>query len=232
MNRAFGRLCGVVLAGCLLWPAAVRAQLQLSPLEYVSPVGIALGPIYHRDGTAAAPSITFASTPTWGLYKRPGGLETAMSVAGTGTVLWNDSQVQHASGLSVAWSSGAIGAASDLFLTRESAAVLQLGADAAGVTDQMFKGPDRITSDGVGGNLTIAGGRNRGASAGGSIIFQTSPAAGAGVTGTLATVLTISSTALTAGANIITPAGEGLKRFLCIDENGVITSQAAICAAP
>ncbi|NBN97633.1 MAG: hypothetical protein EBV19_00075 [Flavobacteriia bacterium] len=38
---------------------------------------------------------------------------------------------------------------------------------------------------------TIAGGRNRGASAGGSLIFQTSAAAGAGVTGTLTTRLTI-----------------------------------------
>lgn len=73
----------------------------------------------------------------------------------------------------------------------DEANVLQLGLDAAGVTDQAFKGPDRITSDGVGGNLTIAGGRNRGASAGGSVIFQTSPAAGAGVTGTLTTRLTI-----------------------------------------
>ena len=84
----------------------------------------------------------------------------------------------------------------DLFLTRESAAVLQMGVDAAGVTDQMFKGPDRITSDGPGGAVYFAGGRNRGASAGGSLIFQTSLAAGAGVTGTLATALTIDSTKL------------------------------------
>lgn len=83
----------------------------------------------------------------------------------------------------------------DVSLNREGAAILQLGLNAAGVTNQMLKGPDRITSDGVGGNLTIAGGRNRGASAGGSIIFQTSPAAGVGVAGTLATNWSVDSAA-------------------------------------
>ncbi len=92
----------------------------------------------------------------------------------------------------------------DLILGREDAAIFQLGSDAAGITNQTLKGPDRITSDGVGGNLTIAGGRNRGASVGGSIIFQTSPAAGAEVTGTLATALTIDSTKLATFAGAIT----------------------------
>jgi len=76
-------------------------------------------------------------------------------------------------------------------LRTESATIMQFGNDAAGTTNYVMKGPDRITSDGVGGNVTIAGGRNRGASAGGSLIFQTSPAAGAGVAGTLADRMTI-----------------------------------------
>ena len=97
-----------------------------------------------------------------------------------------------------------IGLGGDLLISREAAATLQLGLDAAGITNQMLKGPDRITSDGVGGDLTIAAGRNRGASVGGSIIFQTSPAAGAGVTGTLATALTIDSTKLATFAGAIT----------------------------
>lgn len=82
----------------------------------------------------------------------------------------------------------------DLILSREDAAIFQLGADAAGVTNQMIKGPDRITSDGVGGDLTIAAGRNRGVNDGGSIYFQTSPQALATVTGTLATRMTIGPT--------------------------------------
>lgn len=99
------------------------------------------------------------------------------------------------------------------FLSDENNAILQLGRDAAGVTDQTIKGPDRITSDGVGGNLTIAGGRNRGASAGGSVIFQTAPAAGATVTGTLATRLTIDSTGLTTHLldNLVTTSTSALR---------------------
>lgn len=97
-----------------------------------------------------------------------------------------------------------LGAAGTTTITSETTATLQLGVDAAGVTDQAIKGPDRITSDGVGGALTLAGGRNRGASAGGSIIFQTSPAAGAGNPGTLATALTIDSTKLATFAGSIT----------------------------
>lgn len=87
------------------------------------------------------------------------------------------------------------------FLNSPAAATWQLGKNAAGVTNQLLKGPDRITSDGVGGNLTIAGGKNRGANAGGSVIFQTSPSAGAGVTGTLTTRMSIS------GGGIINMAG-------------------------
>lgn len=69
---------------------------------------------------------------------------------------------------------------------------MQLGADAAGATTQTIKAADRITSDGVGSALVLQGGNGRGA-AGGSLIFKTSPAAGAGVTGTPTTALTIDS---------------------------------------
>jgi len=78
----------------------------------------------------------------------------------------------------------------------------------------MIKGPDRITSDGVGGNLAIAGGRNRGASAGGSIIFQTSPAAAPGVAGTLATALSLfADKTATFGGNVVIPNGNGTEIF-------------------
>lgn len=117
----------------------------------------------------------------------------------------------------------------DVSLSREAAATLQIGSDAAGVTNQMFKGPDRITSDGVGGNLTIAGGRNRGASAGGSIIFQTSPAAGAGVTGTLATALAIDSTgAFTTVGKIATLGAIGVPAVVAV---GRVTAQSAANAS-
>lgn len=142
------------------------------------------------DGSASAPSYSFTSESNTGFFR-----------SGAGTIGWTfggTENIRFTSGVISILHDSALfrmGTGNDLILTREAAATLQLGIDAAGVTNQMFKGPDRITSDGVGGNLTIAGGRNRGASAGGSLIFQTSPAAGAGVTGTLATALTIASTA-------------------------------------
>lgn len=78
----------------------------------------------------------------------------------------------------------------DLLLVRKAAATLQLGIDAAGVTNQMLTAASRITSDGVGANLTIAGGNGRGG-AGGSLILATYDTAGAGTAGTLTSRLTI-----------------------------------------
>lgn len=78
----------------------------------------------------------------------------------------------------------------DIFLARKAAATLQMGKDAAGVTNQMFTAASRITSDGVGANLTIAGGNGRGG-AGGSLIFSTYSTNGAGVIGTLTSRMTI-----------------------------------------
>jgi hypothetical protein len=74
----------------------------------------------------------------------------------------------------------------DTILTREAAAILQLGLDAAGTVAYTLKGNDRITSDGVGGDLTIAAGRGYGA-AGGSLYFQTAPTIASGNPGVLAT---------------------------------------------
>lgn len=89
--------------------------------------------------------------------------------------------------------SGFIDWAGTLFLLRKASASLQLGKDAAGVTNQTLTAASRITSDGVGADLTFDAGNGRGA-AGGSLIFRTAPAAGAGVAGTYATVLTIKPT--------------------------------------
>jgi hypothetical protein len=94
-----------------------------------------------------------------------------------GLLMRNDAQV--------AWSStGGYSGTKDLFLQRKAAATLQLGADAAGVTNQMITAANRITSDGVGANLTIAPGNGLGG-AGGSLILSTFTTAGAGVAGTL-----------------------------------------------
>lgn len=148
-------------------------------------------PFRQANGSASAPSYSFTNATNWGMYWDNANSRLTFATNGVNPfafgnnadfIMGNDS------------ANIKMGGTSDLHIVRETAATLQLGQDAAGVTNQMFKGPDRITSDGVGGDLTIAGGRNRGASAGGSIIFQTSPAVGAGVTGTLTTQLLINST--------------------------------------
>lgn len=74
-------------------------------------------------------------------------------------------------------------------------ATLQMGQDAAGVTNQMFTAASRITSDGVGANLTIAGGNGRGG-AGGSLILSTYDTGAAATIGTLRSRMTFD----TAGA--------------------------------
>jgi len=67
MNRAC-RVCVAVLVSGLCWSMPAAAQLQLSPLEYVSPIGITLGPVYHTNGTASLPSVTFAGDTDTGVY--------------------------------------------------------------------------------------------------------------------------------------------------------------------
>lgn len=84
----------------------------------------------------------------------------------------------------------AINNAQDAFFARKAAATIQLGADAAGVTNQMLTAASRITSDGVGANLTIAGGNGRGG-AGGSLIFGYYTTAAAATVGTLTTAMSI-----------------------------------------
>lgn len=95
-------------------------------------------------------------------------------------------------------STGYLGWSNDLLLYRKAAATLQLGQDAAPVTNQMFTAASRITSNGAGANLTIAGGNCRGTTGqggvGGSLIFSTYAASVTSDTiGTLTTRLTINT---------------------------------------
>ena len=104
-------------------------------------------------------------------------------------------------GTYIGWCSAASGPGNtspDLIITREAAATLRMGSDAAGVTSQHFKSCNRITSNGAGANLTISGGNCRGTTGeggvGGSLIFATYAASGTSNTvGTLTTRLTINT---------------------------------------
>jgi len=96
------------------------------------------------------------------------------------------------------------GFSSDLILTRKQAGKLQFGAaDAAAPVAQTI-GPQSVvagTSNTAGQNFTVRGSQGTGTGAGGSILFQTAPAGGAGTAqNALVTQLTISSGAITSAS--------------------------------
>lgn len=119
------------------------------------------------------------------------------------------------------FSAGIPAGGTDLVVVRKAAATLQLGADAAGVTNQMFTAASRITSDGVGANLTIAPGNGRGG-AGGTLILATYTTAGAGVIGTLTTRMTIDTAGAIAFPNVTAVVTETVvsDRTLAVSING------------
>ncbi len=188
--------------------------------------------ILFGDGTAAAPAMAFVSQP--GTGARYAGNALYLVTQGVDRAIFDSTGFSLVSGdvfLNTNTATLRFGAASDVIVGRESAAVLQTGADAAGVTDQMLKGPDRITSAGVGGNLTIAGGRGFDTGLGGSIIFQTAPAAGAGVAGVLATALTIDSTKLATFAGPVSAVGTASIAALNLSIDGAADSNTMLISA-
>lgn len=94
----------------------------------------------------------------------------------------------------------ALGNGIDAILARKAPNQIQLGRDAAGVTNQMFTAASRITSDGVGANLTIAGGNGRGG-AGGSLILSYYTTAGAATIGTLTEAMRVNASGVTIGSS-------------------------------
>lgn len=107
----------------------------------------------------------------------------------------------------------AIRYSADTFIMRKAAATIQLGADAAGVTNQHLTAASRITSDGVGANLTISGGNGRGA-AGGSVIFSTYSTEAVTNPGILTTRLTLDTNGLLTfaeGVNLVFGGSTGTK---------------------
>lgn len=82
-----------------------------------------LGVYLNSDGSASAPSYSFASQPTTGLFY--GGGASQFSQNGTATVGFPGGGIQIGSGLSLGWSSTSSPLASgDLFLYRDAANTL------------------------------------------------------------------------------------------------------------
>lgn len=105
---------------------------------------------------------------------------------------------------------GLLSWSTDLHLTREAAAALQMGQDVNGAAvAQTFKAHDGITgTDIAGANLTLAGGRGTGAGAVGNLILSTSTLLGSGTTAqTLSARVTITGASITATLPLLGAAG-------------------------
>jgi len=190
------------------------STLTLTQANFVVPAGSASSPSITTSGDSNT-GIYFPSADTINLTT--GGV-SRWSVDSNGTLQGGSSSLQ-LSGNSIGtyfFARGgyyALGVSDDVIIARKTAATVQLGADAAGVTNQMLTVASRITSDGVGANLTIAGGNGRGG-AGGSLIFSTYSTAGTATIGTLTARLTIDTNGVSLLANCAsapagTPSGGG-----------------------
>ena len=140
------------------------------------------GPLLLPDGTAAAPSLAFASATTTG-FSHPSGTIVDFSSGGTAAIRFQGNGTVLPAGYFLAWNVGAIGTTQDTFLSRAAAATIQQGgADAAAPVNQTLQaqGVAAGTSDVSGANYTITSGNGRGNATGSSLIFQTPTAVGSG----------------------------------------------------
>lgn len=167
-------------------------------------------------GSVASPGILFSGVPGYGIMALA---SSRISIVGNGAATLSlgasvGSNSKSGAFIYPTWALGWLGGADpsadvvDLMFFRKAAATLQLGQDAAGVTNQMFTAASRITSDGVGANLTIAGGNGRGG-AGGSLILSTYDTQATGTIGNLVTRLTITTTGLTTFSGAIVSSVNG-----------------------
>jgi len=149
---------------------------------------------YIRIGFASAsPAISF--------FTNAGGAKLALLGDNTGS--GGPGEIRLSSDSYISLTNSTNGGTADTFFGRGgAAATAQLGLNAAGVTNQILTAANRITSDGVGANLTIAPGNGRGA-AGGSLILSTFTTAGAGTAGTLTTRLTLDTSGLLTFADAV-----------------------------
>jgi hypothetical protein len=139
-----------------------------------------IGTNYFGRGTAAAPSISFSVEKGTGIAHPSTGF-IGVTASGTGLAVWQSGFYRMNSGMTMGWTSGnSWSTASDTFFGRESAAVVQMGADAASPIAQKFKAHDGTGTDITGANFTLAGGQSTGTGRGGALIFQTSPSGATG----------------------------------------------------
>jgi hypothetical protein len=189
-------------------PTATAPQLQLS-----------------SAGAANVPVLSGGNSNV-GLYFGSSGLRLHWTYGGNNALsIVADTSVNLNSGMSLGWtSSNNTDTSADLLLRRAAAASLQLGAadvDTAPVA-QTIRSQGLLaggTSNQAGANWTFIASPGKGTGAGGSFIFQTTPAGSTGTTvGTATTALTIDSTQLStfAGRAFINTLGASATPALAI----------------
>lgn len=186
-----------------------RTGTVLSPTTAGDAIEVDSGGYLWAKGQSSTTGLKLGSTGKAGLY---GADQMLVLVASNGArAAMQDSVFLIGSSYTFGWSTNVTGLVPDLHLSREAAAILQLGADVNGsAVAQTLKAHDGITgTDIAGANLILAAGRGTGAGAPGVLYLQTSTAVGSGTTAqTLATRLIVNAAgAVTIGSTDGTGAG-------------------------
>lgn len=187
------------------------------------------GPVLLSRGATATPSLAFIDAPTTGFFWQSAGI--SMSHAAAGKLLFLSGGPQLLSTNTYQFSSGAIGAASDVIIGRDAAATLRLGvitSATAAVAQTLtvsgssgnsaapalwtIAGSDQSGTTTTGGGVKIRGGN--GTSAGGAVEIWTS------ATTTPAVALSVGADK---GITAVSLAGTG-SRAVIADANGLLSA--------
>lgn len=133
---------------------------------------LAGGVLILPSGTAAAPALGLGASD-YGLYK--GGVGPTMMLGGAPAVTFYSTNLLLGNLVGIGFVAGDPNTTSPtLFLSRETDATLQMGADSATPAAQMFKGADGSGADKAGGDITLGAGRSTGTGAPGVHYIATS----------------------------------------------------------
>lgn len=145
---------------------------------------VTAGSVLVGNGTAAAPSLAFASEPGTGLMFAT----TGTFITRNGVQYWyfdgNIPRFNNSSTGQIGWSSGGVTSAADTIVSRgAAAATLQLGAaNAASPVAQTLQAQGGSGTNIPGATLTIRPGAGTGSATGAALIVQTPTATGSGTT--------------------------------------------------
>jgi len=134
------------------------------------------GQIFATSGLIGSlgPAYAFTGATNTGMYTSGGSAILIASGTGSASVTSGGNVQLNQSGGAFVLQTGTIQwNSADLVLTRDSAAVLQLGADSATAISQTLKAADGSGTDKVGGGITIEGGQSTGTATSGKLDLAT-----------------------------------------------------------